>query len=205
MLLRRYLEDRPILRIRPVHPEVYQWFFELPSGEHEGRPTTKYGFLLYFDVINRGRRPVDLESWNLWIRNTAGQWTELKPISIPEPTVPLGAAGEKVWPVLGVAGSRTPGSTLARPGEAVGGFAYYVLEYFEDSTAGLRIVGNRVSAILKVRSILGNRVQQTFSLERVSLARVQQFVPGIEAIDSMVSVKDSDSLVGDHPQPPSCD
>ncbi|TKJ47581.1 hypothetical protein CEE34_02940 [Candidatus Aerophobetes bacterium Ae_b3a] len=44
MLLRYYLRDRPKLAVHSIHPDVYQWWFKLPSGEFEGNPTRKYGF-----------------------------------------------------------------------------------------------------------------------------------------------------------------
>ena len=37
-----------------VHPEVYQWWFELPPREYEGMPTRGYGFLLYVAISNGG-------------------------------------------------------------------------------------------------------------------------------------------------------
>lgn len=56
MLLKYYLRDKPKLKVRPVHPEIYQWWFKLPNGEFEGYPTRKYGFLAYIAISNRGLR-----------------------------------------------------------------------------------------------------------------------------------------------------
>ncbi len=72
-LLRYHLRDRPKLTIQPVHPDAYQWWFKLPSGEYEGNPSRKYGFLAYIDITNRGLRKVSLDSWRLFIHTALGK------------------------------------------------------------------------------------------------------------------------------------
>ena len=65
ILFRYYLRDKPELKVRSVYPDVYQWFFRLPSGEFQGHQTTKYGFLSYISITNKGIRDVSLDSWQL--------------------------------------------------------------------------------------------------------------------------------------------
>jgi len=54
ILLSSYLRDKPKLTVRPVHPDTYQWFFLLPSGQFQEHQTRKYGFLSYISITNKG-------------------------------------------------------------------------------------------------------------------------------------------------------
>jgi len=183
-LLKRTLEDRPILRVKAVYPEVYQWYFALPPVERNGHMTRRYGFLIYVDVINRGRRDVQLDSWTLRVRSITGAAAKLNPLSIPEPSTTLGDGSVKIWPVLGMAGPRTSGSTLVRSGMAVDGFAYYTLGYWGAPRYDLHVGRRGVRAVLEVRSILGQRARKELLLQRVELDRAQQLIPRIEEIDA---------------------
>ena len=189
ILFWRYVTDRPILRVKPVHPDVYQWFFRLPAGKYQGTETRKYGILIYIDVINRGRRSVQLESWNLRVPSMARRWSTLKPLSIPEPHTQLGDAGEKVWPVLGVRGPMTSGSTLVPSGESIGGFAYYVAEWWGSAQHDLRIVDGKASVVAEIRSILGNQARTTVVLTEISLEKAEEMVQGIETVDRTLTLR----------------
>src|SRR5208282_5881278 len=87
ILLWNFLRDRPILSIHPIHPEVYQWFFSLPSGQYHDQVTRKFGFLLYIGIQNKGLRDVALSSWRLNIKSINGKLRELKPYTIPDPKI----------------------------------------------------------------------------------------------------------------------
>ena len=189
ILLMQTIKDRPILRIEAVHPEVYQWYFRIPSGEYKGYATRKYGFLVYFDVINRGRRSVQVDTWSLKVRSKSGSPEKLKPYSIPEPSIKLGKAGTKVWPVFGIPGPHTSGSTVVRPGEAVGGFAYYVMMYYGTSEYDLLVGERGVQATLEVTSILRQKARKTFLLKEIELKKVQEMLPNIQTIDDTCSVE----------------
>jgi hypothetical protein len=68
MLLRFYLRDRAIVTVGPIHPEVYQWWFALPPGNFEGKPTRRYGFIAYVGFQNCGLRKTQMTAWRLSIR-----------------------------------------------------------------------------------------------------------------------------------------
>jgi len=190
MLFWRYATDRPILRVKAVHPTVYQWFFRLPAGKYQGMPTRKVGILVYFDVINRGRRAVQLESWRLRIRSKAGQWSTLEPLSIPEPSMQLAEAGEKRWPVLGIRSPTNPGTTLVPPGGSIGGFAYYFAEWWGTPEHDLDIADRKTTAIIEVRSILGNHAHAKIILTEITLEKAKKIVKGIDTIDSTLTVRE---------------
>lgn len=189
ILLIKAIKDRPILRIKAVHPEVYQWYFRIPSAKYKGYATRKYGFLIYFDVINRGHRSVQVDTWTLKVRSKSRSSEKLKPYSIPEPSMKLGEGSTKVWPVFGIPGPHTPGSTVVRPGEAVGGFAYYVLAYYGTPEHDLLVEKRGVQVTLEVTSILRQKARKTFLLEELDLKKVQEMIPNIEAIDDIWSMK----------------
>ena len=102
ILLRNYLRDKPRLEVKPVEPDT-QWVFALPSGEYQGHPTRKHGFLTYLKILNRGLRDVSLDSWNLIVNTIDEQKIELRPLSIPQPQIKLGGSENlKLFPpVLG--------------------------------------------------------------------------------------------------------
>ena|SRR5437660_1657184 len=62
-LLKFYLRDKPKLRVEPIAPQVYQWWFRMPDGRTETQSTRRYGFLAYVSISNRGLRKVELETW----------------------------------------------------------------------------------------------------------------------------------------------
>lgn len=116
-----------------VHPEVYQWWFELPPREYEGMPTRGYGFLLYVAISNGGLQKVSLKSWRLFIKTHAKrQKQELKAISIPEPVTKMADLDTKVYPVLGQKGPNYAGETVIDGGCTLSGWVYYLAEYYGD-------------------------------------------------------------------------
>lgn len=85
-LLISYLKDKPKLKVEPVHPKIYQWWFKLPNGKTEdGQITRKYGFLTYVSINNKGLRRTTLDEWNLIIKDKTFKKRKLKAVSIPEP------------------------------------------------------------------------------------------------------------------------
>src|SRR5713226_4849541 len=90
MLLKFYLRDRAKLEVKPIHPEVYQWWFRLPEREFEGHQTRAYGFLAYVGIGNRGLRKVSLRSWRLFVDGEQTRNTELKSYNAPEVTIRIG-------------------------------------------------------------------------------------------------------------------
>ena len=128
IFVRGYVRDKPRLVVKPVHPEVYQWFFEMSPGQMEGNRTRRFGFLAYLDVSNSGFRDVAIggDDWNLCLDIYNGKQAELKSISIPEPVIELGQSGiTKTYQVLGIRGPHSSGETMVKSGDSISGFAYY--------------------------------------------------------------------------------
>ena len=182
MLLRNYLKDRAILEAHPVDPAVYQWWFRLPGGEINRMPTRRYGFLVYVDIVNRGLRRVDLESWLLFIKTQAKRRERgLKPLSITEP-VQESDSFTKVFPVLGQRGRIHEGQTVVESGCAITGWAYYATEYYGDERCNPVITDEKIEGTFVVRDILGGKAKTKVTFSKRELKIIEQFIPGIATI-----------------------
>lgn len=183
MLLRSYLRDRPILEVNPIHPDAYQWFFRMPDGNINNIPTRKYGFLIYISIQNKGIRDVSLCEWHLWINTRARKKIELKPISIPEPQLPLGDTQNiKAWPVLGTKGVYLEGDTMIRSGDSIGGFAYYFIEVYGPDDWNPIIENGKTTVRIRVRGVYGKAACVNITLTEKTFDEISKFIPDIDKI-----------------------
>jgi hypothetical protein len=184
MLLRFYLRDRPSLTVRPVHPDVYQWFFLLPDSVHEGKTTKRYGFLVYVGVGNRGLRDVSLDSWRLKVKTVERRWIELRPISMAEPHIELGKSGMvKVYRVFGQTGGSFEGHTMVRSGDTISGFAYYMCEVYDDHKRSFPLLANgKAYGKMVVHSVFGNKATTNIVFTQITLEKARQMVEGIDQV-----------------------
>jgi hypothetical protein len=180
-LLQYYLRDRPKLSVHPIHPDVYQWWFKLPSGEYEGNPTRKYGFLAYIDITNRGLRKVSLDSWRLFINTVLGKQFELKPISIPEPKWEF-PGGTKIWPVLGQRGLSFEGNTTIDGGCSIAGMVYYYAEFYGGEGWNPKIDNDKITGKLIIKDVFGNKSHAKITFSEIPLERVASMIEGIGKI-----------------------
>ena len=128
-LLWFYLRDKPSLVINPIHPEVYQWWFEVPPGEHKGQEMRRFGFLLYAGIANKSLRKTSLQSWRLHLWSSNWCRVKLKPMNMPRPIAKLGEHG-KVYPTLGqagvIGGGLFSGNTEIDAGSGISGMILYI-------------------------------------------------------------------------------
>jgi hypothetical protein len=129
ILVRVHIRDRARLKVGPVHPDTYQWWFRLPDGTFQSQPTRLFGFLVYIGVQNRGYRAVSINGWRLQIGAKNHQRAELRALSIPEPACSMGEH-RKVFPVLGQKGLIHQGEMRIDSGNSTSGMAFYVYECF---------------------------------------------------------------------------
>jgi hypothetical protein len=182
MLLKYYLTDKPRLQVRPVHPDIYQWWFRLPDGKYKDLPIRKYGFLVYVGISNKGLRKVSLASWRLFI-NTTMKKVELKPISIPEPKAELSGSGHvKTWPVLGQQGISFKGNTLIDSGTSIAGMAYYVAEFYESELWNPVIRDGKVIGDFVITDAFGNSSRTKIIFRGDSIEKVKTLIENIELI-----------------------
>lgn len=182
MLLRHYLRDKAELKVRPVHPDVYQWWFRLPAHKYQGNPTREYGFLAYVTVVNHGLRKVSLDSWNLFIDTPASGEYELKPLNIPEPKVELGESGHvKALPVLGQRGLFS-GETMIDSGDKISGMAYYVAFFWGDGDWNPQIVEGKIKGKFVIKNAFRKKTSCTIVFSEISLEKATSMIPGIEKI-----------------------
>jgi hypothetical protein len=181
-LLSNHLRDQAILKVKPIHPDVYQWWVRLPAREYEGAPTRRFGFLLYVGIGNQGLRKVALDSWRLFIQtNATRSKQELKPLSIPEPITDLGSYA-KSYNVLGLRGALGSGETVIDSGCSISGWVYYVAEYFGDETWNPVIKNGKIKGTFVVRDIFKGKTQTEIVFSEKELSFVQKMIPSIENI-----------------------
>ena len=178
-----YLRDRPKLVVDPIHPEVYQWWFELPPGECENRETRRFGFLLYASIANKGLRKTSLRSWRLHVWSSNWRRAKLKPMNMPQPVAKLGEHG-KVYPTLGQAGvvgeDIFDGGTGVEAGGGVSGMILYIYECYGDEVWNPRIrEGGTIKVKLVVHEVFGSKTTEKFTLTRRPFEEIEEMLPGI--------------------------
>jgi hypothetical protein len=183
ILIQNYIRDKASLKIDPIHPDVYQWWFELPEGNFEGRKTRRFGFLTYVGIGNRGLRKVALKSWRLFISNKAQfKKHELKPLTIQEPILKLGEL-TKVFEVLGSKGVIfSSGDTTIDSGCSISGWAYFHAEVYGDTKWNPVIKNDVIKADFVVHDVFGGKAKSKITFSKKDLAYVQEILPGIENI-----------------------
>jgi hypothetical protein len=177
-LLLHYLKDKPKLTISPVYPKIYQWWFRLPDGQYEGKPTRKFGFLAYVDVINHGLRKVSLLSWQLYIENSLGKRIELKPKNIPKPKITL-LSMEKRYPVLGQEGLS---DLIVDAGCSISGTAYYCIEIFGGSGWDPKIVDRKITGKFEIKDVFNNKSKINIIFSEKPIKEIENMIEGISNI-----------------------
>lgn len=186
ILLISYLRDKPELTVRPVHPNIYQWFFSLPSGKFQEHQTRKYGFLCYISIANKGIRDVSLDYWHLHIKTVGNKWIELNPITIPEPQIELGQSGQiKSWPVLGQKGLYYEGDTMVKAGSSISGFAYYILEFWGTDNWNLKLIDGKAEGKMEIKGVFGKKASVKILFTEIPLEKATKMVKGIDTVDQM--------------------
>jgi len=185
-LFYQYLRDRPALKVKPIHPDAYQWWFRLPRPTSEPGAPRRYGLLAHVGIENRGLRKVQMNSWRLPIRTKAGARINLIARSIPEPKfvtpLPDGSAFTKVIQVLGTAGQFGTGSTVIDSGCSTIGVAYYVLSFPSGSSDDLRVEGETATGDFIVTGVYGRPASAKMRFHEVDFERVRSAIDGIEVV-----------------------
>ncbi len=181
MLLQLYLRDRAILKASAIHPEIYQWWFRLPEGKYQGQKTRRYGFILYIGIANKGLRKVELEKWRLKVRSANYKKREMKPMSIPEPSLE-NEVFTKHFPVLGQKGLIFRGETTIDAGCSISGMAYYVYECFGDKVFDPLIINDKIKGIFEAKDVFGKKVKTKIDFTYKELEYVQSFFKDIDKI-----------------------
>ncbi|PYS47384.1 MAG: hypothetical protein DMF68_16135 [Acidobacteria bacterium] len=181
MLLKFNLRDKPKLDVKPIHPEVYQWWFMLPSKEFEGQPTRRYGFLAYVGIVNRGLRKVSLESWRLFVKGEKIREVELKAINMPEIVIKIGSH-IKMLPSLGQRTVNFEGDTVIDAGTSILGMVYYVYECWGDAVWNPKIQNGKITAKFVVKNAFWKQSKCKVVFSEKSLEWVTDIARGIEEI-----------------------
>jgi hypothetical protein len=191
MLLRFYTRDRARLRVDPIHPNTYQWWFELPPGQFEKQTTRRYGFLVYVGIRNSGLRKTQITSWRLSIRS-ARRWHELKPTSMPEPTIDIGTHA-KCYSVLGQRSVSFDGATAVDAGGSISGMAYFLYECYGGTTWDPQMLAENIKGSFRIEDAFGHRAKCKILFAKKSLHEIETFSPGIQAITDAPKLADAQS------------
>jgi hypothetical protein len=177
-LLKFYLRDRPRLKVKPVSPGFYQWWFRMPDDEHDRNKTRRYNFLVYVDIVNKGLRKTELESWWLSVQTEGQGRHRLNPINMPEPKVAIGKF-EKHYPVLGQRGINSGGSTLTEPGCSTPGMVFFEYECYGSESWDPAIHNGKICATFFAKSIFGQTCQCPIEFSEKSFSEIQAIAPDI--------------------------
>lgn len=183
-ILRQFLRDKPILRLRVIYPDDFQWWFEHKIVYHAGAQQIKLGFLVYMSISNKGLRDTTLDLWNLNVKRRDGRKETLNPLSIPQPkqvlTLSSGDIYTRCFRALGLADEKSSEYSSLTSGEALAGWAYYVLSGIEGESDMPAIENDEVRVIFEVKDVFGKGAKQEVLLRKVELEHVKQFIQGIE-------------------------
>jgi hypothetical protein len=198
ILVWRFKRDKANISVELVHPEVYQWFFKLPSSVFEGHPTREYGFLAYISIKNSGLRDVSINSWHLQLETSYerskryaspySRFVELPPMSIVEPIINLGSSGhKKALAVLGCVGIYHDGNTMVKSGASIAGMAYYTAKFYGDSVFNPLFVGGKTRGIIEVKSVFGQKTTVKIEFTEISLEKAKSMIENIDQIDREIA------------------
>jgi len=185
ILFWRLKRDRPNLKVAPIEPGRFQWWFALPGRELNGNPTRRFGFLAFVRITNRGLRDVGLDTWLLKIKTKGGEKLKLLPTSIPEPRMRVADELDEIryYPVLGERTDRFDGNTLVKSGMSISGMAYYIAEVYGSHDWDVPVAEDRtVEAKFNLKDVFDNETSCKINFSEVSLERAEELVPGITRI-----------------------
>ena len=196
-LLRNYWRDKPKLSVRAIHPDVYQWWFPLPGGVHDGSPTRAYGFLVYIGIANSGLRKVALESWRLAVKNQLWRTISLEPLSIPDVEFAIGDC-RKFLPILGQSGVVLPGNTVVDAGCTISGVAFYRYECWGGAGSDPKQAHGQIQAVFTAVDVFGGKTSMKLRLSMKPVESIQKFAPGF--IESIQKIHKSAGAENDNPE-----
>lgn len=186
-LLNNYLKDKPKLSVEPVYPNLYQWWFELPSGEIEGEITKRYGFLSYVEVKNSGLRRTSLSIPKLNIKHKDDKKYILEPIGIPEPIIKMGdSEHKKHLSVLGIGGIVHPPNKVVEHGTSISGVCYHIAEYRDDIENSIKIKDGKIDGKIILKDIFDNKSNTKIEFKKKSLNYLKENVENMEEIISVI-------------------
>lgn len=175
--------SKPKLIIEVLHPDLYQWYFKIPSGLYRGLKTRSYGFLTYVSIRNKGLKETSLDSWFLDIKVYDGSFTRRHPISIPEPILKLGKTGNvKILPSLGTKGLFHDGSTSIRPGNSISGVSYFFISFYGGDYYNPIFKDNKILGKFVIIDGFGRKTEKEILFNEMPLEKIKEMVPDIDKI-----------------------
>jgi len=182
--------SKPKLIIEVLHPDLYQWYFKIPSGLYRDLKTRSYGFLAYVSIRNKGLKETSLDSWFLDIKVYDDSFTRMHPISIPEPILKLGKTDNvKIIPVLGVKGPFHDGSTSIKPGNSIGGVSYFFISFYGSDYYNPIFKDNKILGKFVIIDGFGRKIEKEILFNEMPLEKIKEMVPDIDKIVDTANVE----------------
>lgn len=181
ILLWNFTRDRPSIVAKPIHPTIYQWWFNLPSREYKGQHTRAYGFIAYVGISNKGLRSVAINEWHLKIRTRNFRNCELKPINLPEPKIEIGNH-VKILPIFGQHGQFFKSDMTVQSGNSISGLAYYIYECYGDLIWNPKDTDGVIKGKFGVNTVFNNKTTCKICFHKRNLEEITKIFPGIETI-----------------------
>lgn len=178
MLFWFYWRDRPILKIGPIHPDVYQWYIRLTDLEKDKKIIRRYAFIPYIGIQNSGLRDVSVTSWRLKIKDQNGKGTEMVAHSMIEPEIKIGEA-IKIFNVFGVKG-RLDGDTFVKAGASISGMSLYRVGFRGHDKHNPIIKEHKIQGKYIVGNVYGKKSETNIFFHEMSLAEAKKIVPSID-------------------------
>lgn len=180
ILIWYFLRDKPKLNINPVHPEIYQWWFSLPDKDYNGKPTRRFGFLIYPGIANKGLRKTTIDEWRLVLRLGNFKKHELKPLNIPQPQLKIGNQ-EKFFNVLGQVGIFSDGKTEIDSGSSISGLVFYTYECYGHESWNPKVQkDDAIKVKFKVKEVFGNVTKKNLYLRKKTIDEIEKFIPNFQ-------------------------
>ena len=178
-LLYFYRRDKAKFVVSPIHPDIYQWWFELPDGMNDGSETKCYGFVAYIGVSNKGLRNAALNKWRLSLPiGKRFKKFELRPMNLPEPQFKT-EGFTKSMPILGQVTSWHNGEVMVNSGASISGMTYFVYQYYGNPSWGPKIINNKITAKIKVKNVFGQSISKKIIFAKKETSWIEESFPNI--------------------------
>lgn len=178
-----HFTNRPNLKSKPIskYGNHMIWTIFPEYEDEQGRIIRTYAFIPYMKVYNIGKQPVELDTWELMIKDKlTGKKIYLDILPIPEAIQYLEDGSAIKYEMLGM--NNNVGTV--NPGCSMSGLSLYVIRYYVDkgneNDHGIIINEDcTVNGYFKIEDIYGNNNKQKVLFQYNEYEKVEEIMPNI--------------------------
>lgn len=180
ILIQNYLTNKPKLITRLTHNHV--WWTKLPDTVIDDKKVATYGFILYINVLNKGKRRVAIDTWNLELKTIMGEKVRLNRLPIPMAIQPLKDGSSVAYSILGHPNEVDDGSLMVESGDCITGLSFFAERFFVESqiTPVFNIEDNKIKAKLIVKDVFGKKSTKKFWLAYKDFDEINKIMPNLD-------------------------